>query len=151
MLAAVLVAGALISCCIFMHVTALRWLRGRVLESGPVGRPLLKVMFALFALHVTEALLYALTMFLMEEAGLGHLGGLTSGENSRYFDYVYFSLASYTTLGFGDIVAHGPIRLVAALEALCGLILIAWSASFTYLVMERLWAVPALSGDARSS
>ena len=29
--------------------------------------------------------------------------------------------------------------LVAGIEALTGLLLIAWSASFTYLTMERIW------------
>ncbi len=34
------------------------------------------------------------------------------------------------------------MRIVAGIEALTGLLLIAWSASFTYLTMERLWSPP---------
>jgi hypothetical protein len=33
----------------------------------------------------------------------------------------------------------GPIRLLAGLEALNGLLLIGWSASYTYIAMERFW------------
>ena len=58
---------------------------------------------------------------------------------SPSYRHFYFSIASYTTLGIGDILPHGNIRIVAGLEALNGLVLVAWSASFTYLIMERLW------------
>jgi hypothetical protein len=54
-------------------------------------------------------------------------------------DHFHFSIASYTTLGIGDIIAEGPIRIIAGIEALNGLVLVAWSASFTYIAMERLW------------
>jgi hypothetical protein len=33
----------------------------------------------------------------------------------------------------------GTVRLIAGLEALNGLVLIGWSASFTYLTMEKVW------------
>jgi len=54
-------------------------------------------------------------------------------------DAVYFSSMTYSTVGFGDVVPVGPIRLVAGTEGLIGLLLIGWSASFTYLEMERFW------------
>jgi hypothetical protein len=40
----------------------------------------------------------------------------------------------------GDIAPLGPVRLLAGVEALNGLLMIAWSASFTYLSMENFWA-----------
>lgn len=36
---------------------------------------------------------------------------------------IYFSLVTLTTLGFGDIVPKGPTRLIAATQAMLGLIL----------------------------
>ena len=54
-------------------------------------------------------------------------------------DYMYFSGAVYTSLGFGDIVPEGPGRMFAVTEAVTGLVLIAWSASFTFLQMQRNW------------
>lgn len=41
---------------------------------------------------------------------------------------VYFSGVVFSTLGFGDIVPAGPIRLMVAVQAITGLMLIAWSA-----------------------
>ena len=34
------------------------------------------------------------------------------------------------------------MRLISGLESLVGLLLITWSASFTYLEMSRLWSRP---------
>ena len=43
--------------------------------------------------------------------------------------------------GFSPLDAYlsGPIRFVCGNEALTGLVLITWSASFTFLEMERFW------------
>jgi hypothetical protein len=54
-------------------------------------------------------------------------------------DCLYFSVVTYTSLGFGDHVPVSHARLIAGVEALNGLLLIGWSASFTYLAMERYW------------
>ena len=48
-------------------------------------------------------------------------------------------MAIYTTLGIGDLHPNGVMRLVAGVESLNGLVLIGWSASFTYLTMEEFW------------
>ena len=55
------------------------------------------------------------------------------------FDYMYFSSTVYSTLGFGDIVPVGEIRALTGIEAVSGLVLITWSASFTFLEMQRHW------------
>jgi hypothetical protein len=39
----------------------------------------------------------------------------------------------------GDPDARGPLRLIAGVKSLNGLVLIGWSASFTYLAMEKSW------------
>lgn len=54
-------------------------------------------------------------------------------------DYFYYSAVSLTSLGFGDLTPIGHLRLLTAVEALTGLVLIAWTASFAYLQMQRFW------------
>jgi hypothetical protein len=54
-------------------------------------------------------------------------------------DSVYFSAVCYTTLGLGDIVPTGAIRFLVGTESLTGFVLITWSASFTFVEMERYW------------
>jgi hypothetical protein len=68
--------------------------------------------------------------------GLGSIDGEVSG---TWLDFFYFSVSTYTTLGVGDVVPIGPLRVVAGIESLTGLVLIGWSASYTYLVMEHTW------------
>ena len=43
--------------------------------------------------------------------------------------------------GFGDVYPVGQMRLLAGIEALTGLLMISWTASFTYLEMGRHWGV----------
>jgi hypothetical protein len=62
----------------------------------------------------------------------------TAAVNS-ILDYAYFSGTVYSTVGFGDMVPVGAIRFMVGMEALTGLVMITWSASFTFLQMERDW------------
>ncbi|MEM9882591.1 MAG: potassium channel family protein, partial [Planctomycetota bacterium] len=66
-------------------------------------------------------------------------------------DAVYFSAAVYTTVGFGDITPVGHLRLLVGIEALTGLMLVAWSASFTFLVSSRLHPSIESDGSAEKS
>nr|WP_276591783.1 ion channel [Sphingomicrobium nitratireducens] len=130
----------LVTVCFFVHFVALRRLAH--ITSKPFAKihhPLLIVLFALFALHLVEAMLYVAGFVYMHYSGFGHLTGIEGTEMNLLSDWFYFSMSAYTTLGIGDILPHGPIRIVAGVEALNGLVLIAWSASFTYLMMERFW------------
>lgn len=94
-------------------------------------------MTVIFVTHLLEIALFAAAFYVMGNVGLG---GLSGAYSSTPADYFYFSIATYSTLGIGDIAPEGAMRMVAGVEALAGLLLIAWSASFTYLMMERLWA-----------
>jgi hypothetical protein len=46
---------------------------------------------------------------------------------------------TFTTVGAADAHVSGPIRFLFGTESLAGLLLITWSASFTFLEMERFW------------
>ena len=54
-------------------------------------------------------------------------------------DHVFLAYAAFTTLGLGDILPTGPLRLLAGIEALTGFALITWAASYLYLEMTRMW------------
>lgn len=136
----ILIAMTLVALTFVTHFAILKFLAQQVRDEGSKLRwPLLTVTFSLFVAHVIEVLLYAMAFYAIDMAGIGGLEGAVHSSHATLADHFYFSIASYTTLGIGDIVPHGTIRLVAGFEALNGLVLIAWSASFTYLMMERLW------------
>lgn len=136
------IAGAafLVAACFFLHLSVMQYLARLIYNrEDEFKHPMLIVVFSLFAAHLAEVMIYAAGLALLEAAGAGSLGGAIVGGRDWFFDHFYFSIASYTTLGIGDILPTGGIRIVAGVEALNGLVLVAWSASFTYLVMERLW------------
>lgn len=59
--------------------------------------------------------------------------------NEGFMDYVYYSAMVYTTVGFDDLIPSGTIRFLTSMEALSGFMFITWSASFTFLEIQRFW------------
>ncbi len=138
MLLALLVSTALVLIVVLIHYEALRFTS--LLLPRITIRPrqrILVVMLAAFLAHAVEVWLYAIAYyFLADDLGIGHFGGTF---NNDFSDFLYFSTATYTSLGYGDIYPTGDLRLVAGIEAIVGLMMIGWSASFTYLSMQKFW------------
>lgn len=142
----VLTTGLVVMLAIILHFEVIaslnRWGAGKRLSrrgrSHHHHRPtLLLVMFALLLAHVAEIWLFGLAYWgLLSAADLGVIEGY---EALNFLDCVYFSATTYTTVGWGDLYAVGPIRFLAGTEALVGFMLITWSASFVYLIMARTW------------
>lgn len=132
------------ACCLLviattvMHYEVLRSLNARLPALNvPKRAKLLVVMLVAFVSHAAEITLYGVALYaLVTWLGAGTLTGST---DITIWSYLYFSAETYTSLGFGDITPVGPIRLMAGVEALNGLLLVGWSASFTYISMERFW------------
>ena len=103
----------------------------------PMRPRIIIVIGVVLVAHILEATLYAAAYYVLQTwFGMGGLAGHLEGD---LLDYFYFSMATYTTLGIGDLHPSGVMRLIAGVESLNGLVLIGWSASFTYLTMEELW------------
>ena len=95
---------------------------------------------AVIALHVAEVWLFGLVLWLLLAwPATGHVSGQPV---VHLLDAIYLSAVTYTTVGYGDMALVGPIRFLAGTEALTGFVLITWSASFTFLEMERFWRRP---------
>jgi len=89
--------------------------------------------------HVIEIWLFAFGYFIsLNVEGLGTILGDTAG-HGVLLDCVYLSFVTFTTVGYGDIVAQGYVRYLTGIEALTGLILITWSASFLFIEMQKYW------------
>ncbi|MBI1309135.1 MAG: two pore domain potassium channel family protein [Proteobacteria bacterium] len=130
--------------CVVVHYEGLNLLeRLSVLESRWLKRArprLVLIMLGVVALHVLEIWLFAGVYGLMEHMGLGTVvRAMGTKVEHGVLDLVYYSSTVYTTLGFGDLVPSRSLRVVSGSEALLGLILIGWSTSFTFVLMQRLW------------
>jgi hypothetical protein len=97
--------------------------------------------------HGVEVIFFGIGMRLVEAiyegVDLDLLGTAADG-----FNYMYYSLVVYTSIGFGDIIpVSRPMRIITAGEGLTGAILIAWTASFMFFHMQRFWAVDQLPAE----
>ena len=136
--------AVIVSCVFLMALTTLihyEVLRGLHLGLPklriPIRTRLLVVILVALGAHAAEIGLYAVTLFgLVRYMGVGRLG---SENDAGFLECLYFAAETYTSLGLGDIHSSGPVRLLAGAAALNGLLLIAWSASFVYLSMEKFW------------
>ena len=99
-------------------------------------RVVIGVLGALIA-HAVEVWIFALGYYLMNRSDT--LGRLTGNFDGSFMDSVYFSFTTYTTIGFGDITPSGHLKYLTGLEALTGLVLITWTASFLFIEMQRYW------------
>lgn len=135
---AVLLSLLLVAATVIVHYEFLRLTSAVTRGLSIPGRAQILVIIAMvFVAHLVEVGLYTATYFACQNWwGLGDIHGDTEG---WMVDYFYFSITTFTTLGFGDLQPRGPVRLIAGVELLNGLLLIGWSASFTYLSMERFW------------
>jgi len=134
------VTAALVVGCVLLHYETLRLLSYVLLRfHGKRRRRILLLVLALLALSVVEIWLFGFAYrWLLADSAYGALHGPAAGGDA-WLDYIYFSSVIFTTLGLGDLVPSGSIRLLVGTEALVGFTLISWSAAFTFLEMERFW------------
>ena len=122
----------------YVHLVSLRFCSGRM-SSIPM-RPhtrVLSIVSLLFVTHLLQIGLFAGGFWIAET--VFQIGGFEGAAMLHPLDYLYYSAVIYTSLGIGDIVPTGHLRFLTGVEALNGLLLIAWSASFLFATMNRLW------------
>jgi Ion channel len=106
-------------------------------KRGSKRAKVLYAILSIIALHVVEIWVFGVTIWALLH--VPDAGSLQGPEAADIFECVYLSAVTFSTVGFGDIAPVGAIRFTSATEALCGFVLITWSASFTYLEMEKFW------------
>ncbi|WP_354685733.1 two pore domain potassium channel family protein [Cupriavidus necator] len=143
---ALLCAAVLTVAVVAIHYEALRLLSAMHPRrwSGRVNIGVLIVCIIL--VHCVEAMVFAFGFWFADQMlGLGGMAGTimpgAAGIQAQPAPlvYAYFALETFTTQSLGDIYPVGATRLIASIEPLVGLILIGWSASFTYVMMRRDW------------
>ena len=138
MLISFLIITGLVAVTVVIHYEMLRllWIYIPKLEMKHRLRVIIGV-FGTICAHIIEVWIFGVAFYLM--ASHGGFGTLEGNLEGSLLDSVYFSFANYTTLGYGDIVASGQLRFLAGMEAITGLSLITWSASFMFMEMMKFW------------
>jgi len=94
------------------------WLGAELLMAQLVG--------ALLLLHLAEAIVWAVFYVLV--------GALPDLETAAYF-----SLTSYTTVGYGDVVLPETWRLLGPIEAAVGVLMLGWSTGILVVVIGVIY------------
>ncbi len=123
---------------VIIHYETLRLTSNTLLHiHTPPRQRILVLIMAAFIAHLLEIALFAASyMVICDVFQTGSMGGASI---NGFYDYLYYSMITYSTLGHGDIVPLEGLRLLTGMESLIGLMMITWTASFTYLAMERFW------------
>ncbi|MES2905695.1 MAG: ion channel [Pseudomonadota bacterium] len=116
--------------------------------------PRMHVLFIIgpiFIAHMINIWIYGAVYFLVENyTALGELTGHIEKATltlQSFESRLYFSASTYASLGLGEIVPKGSLRMLASAEVLHGLIMIGWTVSLTYLAMEKFWSMPVRKKD----
>ncbi|MGB1923168.1 MAG: ion channel [Alcanivorax sp.] len=132
-----MVSLAMVLTTVTLHYWTLAGLSALLKRWPDFRGEILLVVMVMFVAHMVEVTLYAWVYLILDQGDTAmNLAGAVDGS---FLDHLYFSTACYTSLGLGDLYPLGTLRLIAGVEALNGLILITWSASFAFLVMQRRW------------
>ena len=100
------------------------------------------VLVCIFFVHIVTVLVYGGLYYWMMRHDYGYLFHTsTQAHVHDLSEYIYFSVVTYSSLGMDDVLPSGRVRFLSGAEVLNGMVLIAWSASYTYISMEKFWHV----------
>lgn len=139
---------ALVFACVTVHAVGLllllRWVRraSRVLQEYRSFLREVSVLFHVFvvvmALHTTQCISWALFYRL-------------SGCFPDFEASLYFSLVSYTTVGYGDLTLPQRWRLLGGIEPMIGVLMFGWSTGYLWAVLSAYYALrrSEITGEPR--
>ena len=84
------------------------------------------IVLIMFSAAIAEATVWAVSYAI--------IGAVLEFENA-----LYFSIVTFTTLGYGDITLNESWRLLASLEAAIGIIIFGWSTAIVIAVVQKLF------------
>ena len=136
MLTESIIAFILIAICLVIHSSGILVLGAALFRRRrEIGRRagtvhsalvLIAVFATLMLLHVVETCVWA---------GFYNWRGLFG----NYETSLYFSLGTYTTIGYGDVLLPEKWRLLGALEGISGVLLCGLSTAFLFTVVSALF------------
>jgi Ion channel len=136
---AVLISLALVLGTAAIHYEGLHLASRLLLSRGAASRrpKILQAILWIFLIQLIEIGFYSFGYWFADR--VADIGAFKGAREMASADYFYFSAEAFSTLGLGDIYPTGSLRLLASVEAIDGLLLIGWSISFTFLIMQRNW------------
>jgi hypothetical protein len=150
MLLPLIIAGTLVGATVCIHAFGTALLVelaekfGAPLSSRATTTQRLRLLMAtaifLIILHTLEISLWAFAYLLLPE-----VPALDTFEKAYYF-----SIVTFTTVGYGDITLDNEWRILSGIEAADGILLFGWSTAMLFAVVQRIFASEPPSGGKRT-
>jgi voltage-gated potassium channel Kch len=107
----------------------------RLARSGPITGHFhraalvwLMTMWMFFAIYIEAALWAGVYLY---------LPGIT--ELADWQTAIYFSMVTFTTLGYGDLVLSGEWRTLASVQAANGVIMFGWTTALIFYFIQKIY------------
>ena len=131
-----LIAFGTMGVCLVIHVTGILFLGEELVRHrekiearigfGYAALLLISIFIALIILHLGEAAIWAALY-------------LNAGLFKNFEASLYFSLQSYSTVGYGDLSLPERWRLLGTIESVAGVLLCGLSAAFLFAIVSALF------------
>ena len=133
-----IIGGAMIGLTVVIHAITLDFIMKRIDIAGTIlkravrylWKPVMTsaIVVIIFATHIVHIWLWA-WLYL----------ALNCLPHDNISDALYFSAATYTTLGYGDITLEPSFRMLSGIEAGNGFLLFGWTTAFIFEITSKLY------------
>lgn len=123
----------IVTATVVVTYTALRYVWRRLPDIGHPRTRTITAVMSVFAVHFINVGLYATAFY-----GLTRI--VAKESLLSFADYYYFASTTYAAMGTGNTVSIiSELRLLTAVEAINGIVLIIASVGFIHAVTKKFW------------
>jgi len=120
----------------WLRKISVRFKKSPVITSNIILRVLIFSFVLFTVIHIVHSLIWAFCYYIIPQ---------TAQQFDNLSEAVYFSMVTFTTLGYGDISLSSDWRLLSGLEAINGIMLIGWSTAMMFSLIQNIYKY--LSGN----
>ncbi len=136
------IAGTIVWLGLMRHRHGHRLVRST--ESGEFQREVLRLIQIFFSTTVVILCLHFIEIGLW---AMAYSWLPLQTEITDFTECVYFSMVTYTTLGYGDVVITDPHwRILAGIQAMGGMLVFGWSSALLFGAVQRV--IQEVSGES---
>src|SRR5687768_12376551 len=131
-----LTAFGILGICLVLHVTGILFIGAEVVRRRDKFEERIGFRYAALLLIVVFVALIFLHMI---EAAIWAIFYLRAGLFENFETSFYFSLQSYSTVGYGDVALPQRWRLLGTVEGISGVLLCGLSAGFLFAIVTTIF------------
>lgn len=83
-------------------------------------------------LHMLHSFIWAYSLYLIP---------VVKADFASFHDIFYYSIVSFTTLGYGDMTISSEWKILSGVEAINGIMLIGWSTALMYSLIQNIFKI----------